>query len=90
MLNAWVYALAAEKWDDFAIIVEERYLHNIECSHESGGLVSHGWGCMFSSMPHVCVFDAAEVSPQHHFPVARFRPSVPKRNKKMDTLSVVI
>ena len=62
MLNAWVYYLAVQEWSDLSLISEDSQFQSLNCFNESGGLVSHGWGCLFSSMPHVCVFDTAEVS----------------------------
>ena len=62
MLNAWVYALAVEGWSDLALIIGDNQLRELECSSESNGLVSHGWSCLFSSMPHLCVFNTPEVS----------------------------
>ena len=62
MLNSWVYYLAVEDWNDISLICDDNQFQSMNCFHASGGLVSHGWGCLFSSMPHMCVFDTAEVS----------------------------
>lgn len=61
MLNAWVYYLTVEEWSDISLISKGSQFQSLNCFNESGGLVSHGWGCLFSSMPHMCVFDTTEV-----------------------------
>eukprot|EP00904_Undaria_pinnatifida_P001895 jgi/Undpi1/11706/HiC_scaffold_36.g14001.m1 len=65
LLNAWVHTLAAAGWSDLAVIVGDNQLRDLECSHESKGLVSHGWRCLFSSIPHMCVFDNPETWERH-------------------------
>lgn len=61
MLNNWVYALVVKGWSDLALVCTDTQFENIECSHESGGLVPNGWRCLFSSMPHLCRFRTAKV-----------------------------
>ena len=62
LINAWVYAIVVKGWNDLAVLVDSTQLSEMECSQESGGLASHGWSCLFSSMPHLCIFDTPEVS----------------------------
>ena len=62
MLNAWVYYLAVNDWNDMSLICDDSQFQSLNCFYESGGSVPHGWGCLFSSMPHMCVFDTAKVS----------------------------
>ena len=61
MLNAWAYYLAVQEWSDLSLISKNNQFQSLNCFNESGGVVSHGWGCLFRSMPHVCVFDTTEV-----------------------------
>ncbi|CAM9447993.1 unnamed protein product, partial [Laminaria digitata] len=65
MLNAWVYFLAVEDWSDLSLICDDVQFQSLNCFHESAGLVSRGWGCLFSSIPHMCVFDSAEAWTNH-------------------------
>lgn len=63
MLNAWVYYLSVNEWSEISLISDDSQFLSLNCFNESGGLVSHGgWGCLFNSVPHMCVFDTAEVS----------------------------
>ena len=62
MLNAWVYYLAVKDWNDMSLICDDSQFQSLDCFNESGGLVSHGWSCLFSSIPNMCVFDTAKVS----------------------------
>ena len=61
LLNAWVYAIAVENWNDMAVVFSPRQLSRVECHEESDGEASVGWDCMFSPMPHLCTFQDSEV-----------------------------
>ncbi|CAM9114923.1 unnamed protein product [Laminaria digitata] len=65
LLNSWVYGFVVEGWSDLALLVDGAQLSRLECSQESEGLVSHGWSCLFSSMPHLCIFNSTEDWKQH-------------------------
>eukprot|EP00903_Cladosiphon_okamuranus_P007639 g7408.t1 len=65
MLNAWVYALAVEKWDDLAVVVDAHQMSHVDCSKESLRLASKGWDCLFLPMPHLCTF-STETAWMHH------------------------
>ncbi|CAM9749320.1 unnamed protein product [Ascophyllum nodosum] len=60
LLNAWVYAIAVENWNDMAVVFSPRQLSRVECHEESDGEASVGWDCMFSPMPHLCTFQDSE------------------------------
>lgn len=61
MLNAWVYALAVEKWNDLAVVIEAHQMSNVDCREESLGVASTGWDCLFLPMPHLCTFPTETV-----------------------------
>ena len=62
LINAWVYVIVVEGWSDLAVLMDSTQLPQLECSQESEGVVSHGWSCLFSTMPHLCTFDTPDVS----------------------------
>lgn len=61
LLNAWVYAIAVEDWRDLGVIITSDQMNHLECSRESRGHASIGWDCIFTPMPHLCIFDSDEV-----------------------------
>lgn len=61
MLNAWVYALAVEKWDDLAVMIDAQQLGHVRCRKESARVASTGWECLFLPMPHLCTFPTETV-----------------------------
>ncbi|CAN0094322.1 unnamed protein product, partial [Laminaria digitata] len=65
LLNSWVYFLAVEDWSELSLIFNRYQLRSLNCFNESAGLVSQGWGCLFNSIPHVCVFDTSEAWTNH-------------------------
>ncbi|CAM9799642.1 unnamed protein product, partial [Laminaria digitata] len=65
LLNSWVYSLAVEDWSELSLIFNDIQFQSLNCFNESAGLVSQGWGCLFSSIPHVCVFDTAQAWKAH-------------------------
>ncbi|CAM9235847.1 unnamed protein product, partial [Laminaria digitata] len=65
LINAWVYAIVVEGWSDLAVLMDSTQLPQLECSQESEGLVSRGWSCLFSNIPHLCTFDTPEMWKQH-------------------------
>ena len=44
-----------------SVITDRREFRKLNCFKESGGVVAQGWGCLFRSMPHMCVFDRTKV-----------------------------
>ncbi|CAM9350478.1 unnamed protein product, partial [Laminaria digitata] len=65
MLNTWAHLLAVEDWSEISLICDDTQFQSLNCSSESGGLVSQGWGCLFRSIPHMCVFDTAQAWTNH-------------------------
>lgn len=58
LLNAWVYALAVQKWTDLAVVFDKHDMAHVECGEKSTGNVSAGWDCLFQPMPHLCTFSS--------------------------------
>lgn len=65
LLNAWVYALSVEKWNDLALVIEPGQLDHVDCTEHSDGHATQGWNCLFDPMPHVCVFDTNQTWVDH-------------------------
>eukprot|EP00904_Undaria_pinnatifida_P002353 jgi/Undpi1/12118/HiC_scaffold_5.g01794.m1 len=65
LMNSWVYGLVVEGWSDVGLLVDKRQLAGLECFEESEGQASRGWNCLFSDMPHLCVFNTTAMWKQH-------------------------
>ena len=78
-MNSWVYGLVVEGWSDVGLLVDKRQLAGLECFEESEGQASRGWNCLFSDMPHLCVFNTTAVSLRSHLPVDTLRGRVCNR-----------
>lgn len=61
MLNAWVHAIAVERWSDIALVLNPIYFSGVECSLQSEGKALTGWECLFHEMPHLCTFESKQV-----------------------------
>ncbi|CAM9470553.1 unnamed protein product, partial [Hapterophycus canaliculatus] len=55
LLNAFVYAVAVQKWSDVAVISPPGALDALRCTTEFG-ITVEGYYCLFKPMPHVCSF----------------------------------
>lgn len=60
LLNAFVYAIAVQKWNDVAIMSPPGALDALKCMGDYGVPVE-GYYCLFRPMPHVCSFDKEKV-----------------------------
>lgn len=86
MLNAWVYALAVERWSDLSVVIAPNQLEHIECSEESRGEASTGWDCLFSPMPNLCTFHDAEVMKRFTLYLALIFPNGTHTNENPEML----
>ena len=77
MLDSWLYFLTVERWSDLSLIIDRWQFRSLDCFKESGGLVAQGWGCLFNSMTHMCVFDTAEVRPGNYSSTFTFAERLP-------------
>ncbi|CAM9367715.1 unnamed protein product, partial [Laminaria digitata] len=50
---------------ELALISDDDQFKSLNCFNQSNGLVSQGWGCLFSSTPHLCVFDTTQTWRNH-------------------------
>ncbi|CAM9656415.1 unnamed protein product [Scytosiphon promiscuus] len=55
LLNAFVYAIAVQKWSDVAVMSPPGALDALRCTGDFGISVQ-GYYCLFKPMPHVCTF----------------------------------